>query len=252
MTKFSVLKSLEPQTSSASQTSLLSSSELVLKRPTQFQKNNTSYSSMSNKLFRRSVIGKSQQQQNSSPINKLEMKPELDATDNHSSIASYSKLLAKSSHNLCDDEKISLSLVNPIAPTNLGTKNRENPTETKYDSSAGNYCTLPRRPKSALCSFQTIVFEKGAGKKSLGFTIVGGVDSPRGALGIFIKNILPAGQAAEDGRLQAGDEILAVNGQVCHDLSHEEAVKLIKGVKQGEIALNICRRHKVIVKNIST
>lgn len=167
-------------------------------------------------------------------------------------MSSYSKLLAKSSHNLCDDEKLSLSLVSPNVSTSLVTKKIENLSEPKYDSSAGNYCTLPRRPKSALCSFLTIVFEKGAGKKSLGFTIVGGVDSPRGALGIFIKNILPTGQAAEDGRLQAGDEILAVNGHVCHDLSHEEAVKLIKGVKQGEIALNICRRHKMIVKNIST
>lgn len=200
---------------------------------------------MSNKLFRRSLISQKQQQSQFS-VKKLENEHQCDPLEKLNLLAPNT--IAKSSRNLCDDEKISLSLVSPNTLPNLITKETGNLSETKFDSSVGNYCTLPRRPKTALCSFQTIVLEKGVGKKSLGFTIVGGVDSPRGALGIFIKNILPAGQAAEDGRLQSGDEILAVNGQACHDLSHDEAVKLIKGVKHGEIALNICRRHKINIK----
>lgn len=135
------------------------------------------------------------------------------------------------------------------------TSGKNKPTE----DATTNFCTLPRRPSSSVCTFQTVVLEKGPGKKSLGFSIVGGRDSPKGALGIFIKTILTNGQAAEDGRLRAGtylfskiflqnkwsnlgDEILAVNGYVCHDISHAEAVKLFKSVKSGPIALHICRR----------
>ncbi|XP_046752268.1 E3 ubiquitin-protein ligase LNX-like isoform X2 [Diprion similis] len=110
--------------------------------------------------------------------------------------------------------------------------------------SVSTFCTLPRRPRSTVSTFHTVVFEKGSGKKSLGFTIVGGKDSPKGSIGIFVKSVLPGGQAAEDGRLRAGDEILAVNGQVCHHLAHREAVQLFRNIKRGSVALHLCRRAK--------
>nr|XP_026487858.1 uncharacterized protein LOC113394675 [Vanessa tameamea]XP_026487859.1 uncharacterized protein LOC113394675 [Vanessa tameamea] len=107
-----------------------------------------------------------------------------------------------------------------------------------------NFCTLPRRPRAPTHTYHTITFEKGHGKKPLGFTIVGGRDSPRGPLGIFIKSILPQGQAIDDGRLKAGDEVLAVNGQACHELAHVEALALFKAVRTGSIELRVCRRVK--------
>ncbi|XP_076651302.1 uncharacterized protein LOC143358219 isoform X2 [Halictus rubicundus] len=110
--------------------------------------------------------------------------------------------------------------------------------------SVSNFCTLPRRPRNTVSTFLTVVFQKGPGKKSLGFTIVGGSDSPKGSIGIFIKSVLPSGQAAEDGRLRAGDEILAVNGHVCHDLTHRKAVQLFRNIKAGPVALHLCRRMK--------
>jgi hypothetical protein len=53
----------------------------------------------------------------------------------------------------------------------------------KSIESLPNFCTLPRRPRSTFSTFLTVVFVKGPGKKSLGFTIVGGRDSPKGSIG---------------------------------------------------------------------
>ena len=123
--------------------------------------------------------------------------------------------------------------------------------------------------QSANGPVQNIVFQKGHGKKGLGFSVVGGNDSPKGDMGIFVKSIFPNGQAADEGRLKEGeftfsyllgllwlmkylgDEILAINGKSLQGMSHDEAINEFRAIKQGPVILRIAKREQepiVIVK----
>jgi len=137
-------------------------------------------------------------------------------------------------------------------------------SDPQAEQTFNQFCTLPRKPQKnssnnqnnsshivstntinqgVPASFHTVVFEKGPGKKSLGFSIVGGRDSPKGNMGIFVKTILPTGQAAENGRLHEGDEIFAVNGALLQGLSHSEAISIFKEIRSGPVVLQTGRRN---------
>ncbi|XP_025405815.1 pro-interleukin-16-like [Sipha flava] len=124
--------------------------------------------------------------------------------------------------------------------TATGHSRREN-QDAKNDGNC--FYTLPRGGGKDLCfRIMTVKFQKGPGHKCLGFSIVGGTDTPKGTMGIYVKTIFPNGQAADVESLKEGDEILAVNNKPLHGLSHREAIAVFKEIKLGEIALHIGRR----------
>ncbi|XP_058839526.1 pro-interleukin-16-like, partial [Topomyia yanbarensis] len=104
------------------------------------------------------------------------------------------------------------------------------------------FCTLPRSGPNAF-TIRQARFVKGNGAKALGFSIVGGKDSPKGSMGIYVKTIYPNGQAADKGTLLEGDEILSVNGKAFQGLSHQEAINVFKSIKTGEVVILIGRRN---------
>lgn len=149
----------------------------------------------------------------------------------------------------------------------INMTNKQRMLKMEQAETFNQFCTLPRKPQKnnssapnsnnisnsqfvstsinqgVPASFHTVIFEKGPGKKSLGFSIVGGRDSPKGSMGIFVKTILPTGQAAENGRLHEGDEIFAVNGSLLQGLSHSEAISIFKQIRSGPVVLQTGRRN---------
>ncbi|XP_025077155.1 multiple PDZ domain protein-like isoform X2 [Pomacea canaliculata] len=84
---------------------------------------------------------------------------------------------------------------------------------------------------------QTVCVQKGAKRKGLGFTIVGGVDSGRGNMGIFVRRIFPSGAIADDGNMKEGDEILQLNGESLQGLTHKQVIAMFRSLRQGPVTL---------------
>ncbi|XP_049448515.1 disks large homolog 2 isoform X20 [Epinephelus fuscoguttatus] len=68
------------------------------------------------------------------------------------------------------------------------------------------------------------------GPKGLGFSIAGGVGNQHipGDNSIYVTKIIDGGAALKDGRLQVGDRLLMVNNYSLEEVSHEEAVAILK------------------------
>ncbi|XP_074610552.1 tyrosine-protein phosphatase non-receptor type 13-like [Acropora palmata] len=97
-------------------------------------------------------------------------------------------------------------------------------------NAVGVFCS----PDREVC---VIKFTKEPGKL-LGITVLGGENSKRLDRGIYVKSVTEGGAAWRDGRLKAGDRILAVNGFSLERVTHEEAVSILKNVT-SEVELKV-------------
>ncbi|XP_051503342.1 synaptojanin-2-binding protein-like [Myxocyprinus asiaticus] len=85
------------------------------------------------------------------------------------------------------------------------------------------------------------------GPAGLGFNIVGGVDQQyiMNDSGIYVAKIKENGAAAQDGRLQEGDKILAINGRKLENLSHSAAVELFRSAGE-DVQLSVQQRSTLL------
>lgn len=134
--------------------------------------------------------------------------------------------------------KIRRVIEEPVPPTynevvheDMSTNNDEAPMDDK-----------PLPP----CTEEIIDIILHKGDTGLGFTIAGGTDNHhvKDDDGIFVTKIIPNGAAHIDQRLQVGDKILEVNGNSLREITHENAVHILKSTGQ-DVDLKVLRKQEL-------
>ncbi|NXD52424.1 DLG2 protein, partial [Corvus moneduloides] len=89
------------------------------------------------------------------------------------------------------------------------------------------YATLPLL-FNVKCCIANVLFTISF--PGLGFSIAGGVGNQHipGDNSIYVTKIIDGGAAQKDGRLQVGDRLLMVNNYSLEEVTHEEAVAILK------------------------
>ncbi|CAF4725154.1 unnamed protein product [Rotaria sp. Silwood1] len=83
-------------------------------------------------------------------------------------------------------------------------------------------------------------------QQGFGFTIIDGHEN--GEQFLQIKDILPDGQAAKDGKLQRGDILIYINDRYVLGYSHTDVVKIFQSLSIGDIIdLTVCRGYPLAV-----
>ncbi|XP_071033299.1 uncharacterized protein [Parasteatoda tepidariorum] len=73
----------------------------------------------------------------------------------------------------------------------------------------------------------------------VGFSIEGGKDSPQGDRPLLIKRVFKGSVADKEGRLEEGDEILAINEHPVNNMTRTEAWNFLKKLPEGYIHLKL-------------
>ncbi|XP_068443388.1 multiple PDZ domain protein isoform X1 [Clinocottus analis] len=100
----------------------------------------------------------------------------------------------------------------------------ENEVEEVEDEFGYSWKNIIQRYGSLPGVLHMIELEKG--KTGLGLSLAGNRDRSR--MSVFVVGIDPNGAAGRDGRMEVGDELLEINGQVLYGHSHQNASSIIK------------------------
>lgn len=80
------------------------------------------------------------------------------------------------------------------------------------------------------------------GGNGLGISLAGNKD--RNTMSVFVAGIQPESVADKDGRIEIGDELLEVNGQVLYGRSHLNASAIIKSITANVVKIVLIRREE--------
>nr|XP_009246795.2 ligand of Numb protein X 2 isoform X2 [Pongo abelii] len=129
-------------------------------------------------------------------------------------------------------ERVNLTIARPGKPQ-PGNAIREagNHSSSSQHHTPPPYYSRPSSHKDltqcVTCQEKHITVKKEP-HESLGMTVAGGRGSKSGELPIFVTSVPPHGCLARDGRIKRGDVLLNINGIDLTNLSHSEAVAMLK------------------------
>ncbi|XP_050622809.1 ligand of Numb protein X 2 isoform X2 [Macaca thibetana thibetana] len=129
-------------------------------------------------------------------------------------------------------ERVNLTIARPGKPQ-AGNTIREagNHSSSSQHHTPPPYYSRPSSHKDltqcVTCQEKHITVKKEP-HESLGMTVAGGRGSKSGELPIFVTSVPPHGCLARDGRIKRGDVLLNINGIDLTNLSHSEAVAMLK------------------------
>ncbi|XP_047221937.1 multiple PDZ domain protein isoform X3 [Girardinichthys multiradiatus] len=136
---------------------------------------------------------------------------------------------------------LSLSPANPFTPTPFKASSptsdrmdRRSPVNVTTAASAAvedgddtSRKKMLQRYGSLSGKLHMIELEKDPAAHGLGIRLAGNEEGSRARMCVYVEGIDPGGPAALDGRIQVGDELLEINGQILYGRSHQNASTII-------------------------
>ncbi|XP_060078546.1 E3 ubiquitin-protein ligase LNX-like [Ylistrum balloti] len=109
----------------------------------------------------------------------------------------------------------------PQTPDLIRSTSDSSTTATNYSMIRDNTPSCPK------CHERLVTVTKDP-LETLGISVAGGLDSPRGDTPIYVTNINPLGSLGRTKQIKKGDILLSINGSSLLGLTHNEAVSLVK------------------------